>query len=75
MPAKRIRPAVTIEPRALDLATAASVYSFSETTLLNLVEHHGFPCLRVGRRIVIPVAQADAWLADRANGTPIEVAG
>lgn len=73
MSAKRERPAVSIEPRGLDVATAASVYAIGESVLRELIEHHGFPHLRVGRRIVVPVAAADAWFAERANGVPIEV--
>lgn len=68
MTARRTRPVVSIEPRALDLATAAGVYSLSESTLRELIEHEGFPALRVGNRIIVPVAQADAWLAARSGG-------
>ena len=68
----RQRPKITIEPRVIDLATAASVYGHSETTLRELAKHHGFPHLRIGRRMTIPVAAADAWFAARANGEPIE---
>jgi hypothetical protein len=72
--ARRPRPTVTIEPRALDLTTAAAVYALSETTLSNLIAHAGFPHIREGGRVIIPVAQADAWLAARAAGAPLEVA-
>lgn len=68
MTAKRQRPAVTIEARALDLETAAGVYALGETLLRDLIEHEGFPHLRVANRIIVPVAAADAWLAARANG-------
>jgi excisionase family DNA binding protein len=69
--ARRIRPAVAIEPRALDLATAAAVYAIGENTLRDLIEREGFPHLRVGNRVVIPVAQADAWLAARTTGAEV----
>lgn len=68
MTARRQRPEVVVEPRALDLATAASVYAIGESTLRDLIDHHEFPHLRVGNRIIVPIAQADAWLAARANG-------
>lgn len=74
MTAKRNRPTVAIEPRGLDLATAAGVYAMSETTLAELIERHGFPCVQIGRRRIIPVAQADAWFAARADGIPVDVA-
>lgn len=69
--ARRTRPAVSIEPRALDLETAAAVYAISATTLRDLIARDGFPHLRVGQRVVIPVAQADAWLAARATGAEV----
>ena len=69
----RRRPQVSIEPRVIDLPTAAGVYGHSETTLRELAKHHGFPHLRIGRRMTIPVAAADAWFAARANGEPIEL--
>lgn len=69
----RVRPLVTIEARALDFPTAAAVYGISETTLRELVDFAAFPSVRIGVRRVIPVAQADAWFADRANGVPVEI--
>jgi hypothetical protein len=72
--ARRLRPEVTIEARALDLATASAVFALSETALSGLIAHAGFPHIRVGGRVIIPVAQADAWLAARAAGAPLEVA-
>lgn len=72
MTATRRRPGVAIEPRALDLETAASVYALGESALRHAIDHLGFPVLRVGRRVVVPVAAADAWLAARAAGEPVE---
>lgn len=68
MTARRQRPEVVVEPRALDLETTARVYAIGESTLRDLIEHDGFPHLRIGNRIIVPIAQADAWLAARANG-------
>jgi excisionase family DNA binding protein len=68
MTARRAKPDVVIEPRALDLETAARVYALGESTLRELIDHHGFPALRIGNRIIVPVALADAWLAERAGG-------
>lgn len=70
----RARPTVTLEPRAVDIPTAAAIYALSDGTIRDLVEHHGFPHLRIGRRIVIPLAAADRWIADRIDGQPIEAA-
>lgn len=63
---------IIIEPRALDLETAAGVYALGQDTLRRLMNESDFPHLRIGHRVIIPVALADAWFADRANGLPIE---
>jgi excisionase family DNA binding protein len=53
---------VAIEPRLLSIAVAADVYGISETTLRALIADDGFPTVRIGRRVLIPVAQADRWI-------------
>lgn len=70
----RQRPTIALEPRAVDIPTAAAIYALSESTMRDLVDHHGFPSLRIGRRIIIPLAAADRWIADRVDGHPIEAA-
>lgn len=67
MTATRQRPQLVIEPRGLDIETAASVYAIGESTLRDLIAHHGFPSVRVGGRIIVPVAAADAWLLQQAG--------
>lgn len=62
---------VVITPRALDIDTACRVYGVSRDTLAVWRDEHGFPAVRVGRKVLIPVAQADAWLAERVTtGAP-----
>lgn len=56
---------VAIEPRLLSIPVAAKVYSLSETTLRALIAD-GFPSVRIGHRLLIPVAQADRWIEGRA---------
>lgn len=58
---------VVIAPRALDLATAAKVYGVSLDTLAVWRRDEGFPTVKVGRKVLVPVALADAWLAARAS--------
>lgn len=58
---------VVIAPRALDLATACQVYGISRDTLQVWRNEHGFPTVKVGRKVLVPVAQADAWLAERVT--------
>ena len=56
---------VVITPRALDLDTACKVYGICRDTLATWRRNEGFPTVTVGRKVLIPVAQADAWLAER----------
>jgi hypothetical protein len=56
---------VAIEPRLLSVPVAAQVYGISETTLRALIVD-GFPSLRIGHRLLVPVAQADRWIEERA---------
>lgn len=58
---------VVIQPRALDIATACQVYGVSRTTLDYWRDELGFPTVKIGRKVLIPVALADAWLAERAS--------
>lgn len=56
---------VAIEPRLLSVPVAADVYGISETTLRALIAD-GFPSVRLGRRVLVPVAQADRWIEENA---------
>lgn len=59
---------VVIEPRAIGLEVAALVYGdVSAETIRRMQDEEGFPCVRYGTRRLVPVAEADAWLAARAE--------
>lgn len=58
---------VVISPRALDIDTACQVYGVSRDTLEVWRRDHGFPTVKVGRKVLVPVALADAWLEARAS--------
>jgi len=59
---------VVIEPRAIGLEVAAQVYGgVSAETIRRMQDEEGFPCVRYGTRRLVPVAEADAWLAARAE--------
>lgn len=40
----------------------------SKNKAYNLVNSEGFPKLRLGRRIVVPVKQFEAWIEKQTNG-------
>lgn len=56
---------VHIEPRLVSTEVAAALYGVSQRTIENLIASEGFPSVRIGRRLLIPIAQADAWVAGR----------
>ena len=59
---------VVIQPKALGLEVAALVYGgVSAETIRRMQDEEGFPCVRYGTRRLVPVAEADAWLAARAE--------
>ena len=54
-----------------DFLTAREVQAalgISKNKAYNLVNSEGFPKLRLGRRIVVPVKQFEAWIEKQANG-------
>lgn len=57
---------VAIEPRLVSTTIAARIYGVSERTIEHLISTEGFPCVRLGRRLLVPVAKADAWIEGRA---------
>lgn len=39
----------------------------SRARMYRLARKKGFPAIRLGRRILIPLAQLDAWIAEQAR--------
>ena len=61
---------VIIEPRLLGLEVAGLVFGLSADQLAKMQDHDGFPCVRIGRRRLVPVAAADAWFAKHTGTAP-----
>lgn len=58
---------VVIEPRAVGIELAAEIFGqVSPETIRRMQDEEGFPCVRIGTRRLVPVAEADAWFAARA---------
>ena len=53
---------IAIEPRLVSVTIAARIYGVSVRTIEQLIADDGFPTVRIGRRVLIPVAQADRWI-------------
>jgi len=51
---------------ALNMAEFASVMSIGRNKAFELARQPGFPAVRVGRRVIIPVDALKAWLDRRA---------
>lgn len=41
----------------------------SRKTAYDLSRSEGFPVLRIGRRVLIPLKQLEEWIAENLNGT------
>jgi excisionase family DNA binding protein len=59
---------VHVEPRLVSTEIAGRIYGVSARTIELLIADDGFPSVRIGRRLLIPIAQADAWIATRTGG-------
>jgi len=57
---------IAIEPRSVGLEVAAQMYGISADAIARLQDVGTFPVLRIGRRRLVPVAQADAWITAEA---------
>ena len=61
-----------VEPISVRIEQAAEMMGTSEDTLRKWSRKAGFPYIRVGRRIIVPVSQMRHW-ADENTGKTIEV--
>lgn len=60
------RVVINIEPRLVGTEVAAAIYGVSQRTIEKLIADEGFPSVRIGRRLLVPIAQADEWISGRA---------
>ena len=61
-----------VEPISVRIEQAAEMMGTSEDTLRKWIRKAGFPYIRFGRRIIVPVSQMRHW-ADENTGKTIEV--
>lgn len=62
-----------VEKMAFTIDEFTFAYGISRTKAYELVNTNGFPAIRIGRRVLIPVDMLKAWLAQQptvANGLP-----
>ena len=52
---------------ALSIEEAGRRMNLSRCSMYKLARAEGFPSVRVGGRIVIPIRELEAWLADQAK--------
>lgn len=53
-------------PRTYTISQFLQVYNLSRSTLYRLWDHHQGPAfMRVGRRVLIPVDNAEAWVGQQ----------
>ena len=52
---------------ALTVEQACERYGLSRSTLSRWRRKRGFPTVKVGRKVLVPVAQAERWFADHTE--------
>lgn len=60
------RVVISIEPRTVSTAVAARIYGLSQRTIEQLIATEDFPSVRIGRRLLVPIAKADQWFERKA---------
>lgn len=55
----------------MTVADAQKTLGISKNSIYALVSRSDFPALRVGKRILIPVKQFEAWVDRQVNGAQI----
>ena len=63
---------IQVEPVSVRIDQAAEMMGTSEDNLRKWIRKAGFPYIRVGRRIIVPVSQMRRW-ADENIGKTIDV--
>ncbi len=63
---------IQVEPVSVRIDQAAEMMGTSEDNLRKWIRKAGFPYIRVGRRIIVPVSQMRRW-ADENIGKTIEI--
>lgn len=59
---------VQIEPRLVSVDVAGEIYGISADTIVRLQDDEGMPIVRIGKRRLVPVAAADAWMLSHFGG-------
>ena len=54
------------EKRAYSIAEAAEVLGVSTPTLYRAARSGQIPCVKIGKRYLIPIAALDRWLQEKA---------
>lgn len=64
---------VEANPKTINVAGLCNYLGVSRSVAYNLVHIKGFPAIRVGKRIIIPVQLLNRWMEDNA-GKIVELA-
>lgn len=59
---------ILIEKMALSVAEMAEALGIARTSAYTLIKREGFPVVRLGQRILIPVDGLNAWLRKQTEG-------
>ena len=56
-----------IEKKTYSVKETADILGLGVLAIYNLCKTPGFPCIRVGKRIIIPCDRLDEWLTEQSN--------
>ncbi len=57
-----------MEKVAMNVEDLAKTLGISKPKAYELAHSHGFPCIRLGKRVIIPIAPFEQWLKERVSG-------
>ena len=58
---------MTVEKKTYSVEEAAQVVGISARYMYDLVRTEGFPVIRIGRRLLIPITGLNRWLEEQAE--------
>ena len=58
---------MAVEKKTYSVEEAACVVGVSARYMYDLVKTNGFPVIKVGRRLLVPIKALDLWLEEQAQ--------
>ena len=56
-----------MEQKTLSITELAEYLHIGRNTAYNLARKEGFPCVSIGKRLIVPIKALEEWLAEEAK--------